>query len=635
MTFYLVPHQPRADKITIWVGWWKYWSRLLPKLDLVLEEAHPQQRVVELDDSWQVIGRGGSDMLGATELRRWTNLRWRTVDFDGLASDRHYTVRLLTRPGGHELTRCSFDTLPTELPLERLGTIESHGAGSAADETLTSPRPLTVFLGSCYWAQEDLDRTVSMHYGNVYRSEEHRPHVKFLVGDQVYVDQPPAGEWAVRKSTNKLRSFLTGRYALHWERLQGLLERGANICIADDHEFWNDCPYNPLFIWNALQRKSYRDTVKQEAGNLFKAVQLGQTVTTFDIGGDLSFFVADTRVNRDDKGHEFMHPEDFELLRGWIENLKMPGVLVLGQPLFQPALSYATKWDLATWAGLSSPIGDIVTDHNLGAFDQYAALSAALTGSLHDILVLSGDVHFGRIGRVTIHRRDGDDPVRIWEVISSPLSLLGGAGAMPTYHPAWFPGPPGGHEIGRILDHGAQPHLHEEAMAPGRIRYVRDVSSIPMEWVSHEHFMTLRFLKRADARGVIVDVSAWLIDEPPNPRSGLPIRDWTYTFELDGARLVPGKKEQRVVTHTIRGRRGETLALANPSQAWSPRWKHEAIRDIRDGRASYLTNAVGAGEQEVRVVDGPDGPYLRTNPDERSPNNLDALPQPPSSHFYD
>ena len=103
----------------------------------------------------------------------------------------------------------------------------------------------------------------------------------------------------------------------------------------------------------------------------------------------------------------------------WIANLKAPGVLCVGQPLFQGP------------TGISGNIAD----WNLPDFAQYATLVRALLDAPQSVIVLTGDVHFGRVASATTP--SGHE---IIEIIASPTSLVTGGGT-PQWHapPALFP----------------------------------------------------------------------------------------------------------------------------------------------------------------------------------------------------
>ena len=81
----------------------------------------------------------------------------------------------------------------------------------------------------------------------------------------------------------------------------------------------------------------------------------------------------------------------------------------------------------------------------------------------------------------------------------------------------------------------------------------------------------------------------------------------------------------RAVKQTKKDRDGDILALCNPSEYWTPRQKHDAIRDI-EGRVHTYYVPWPEGRTEIRVVNGPTGKYLRTDRDNTSRNNLDDLP---------
>jgi Protein of unknown function (DUF3892) len=80
----------------------------------------------------------------------------------------------------------------------------------------------------------------------------------------------------------------------------------------------------------------------------------------------------------------------------------------------------------------------------------------------------------------------------------------------------------------------------------------------------------------------------------------------------------------RRVTQTGKNAQGDITSLCNPGQAWSPRAKADAIRDIETGANSY--HVIWPPRTEVRVVNGPYGKYLRTDRDNTTTNNLDDLP---------
>jgi hypothetical protein len=81
----------------------------------------------------------------------------------------------------------------------------------------------------------------------------------------------------------------------------------------------------------------------------------------------------------------------------------------------------------------------------------------------------------------------------------------------------------------------------------------------------------------------------------------------------------------REVTRSGKDQDGDITALCNPGAFWSPRYKKSAIADIESGLHQYYVRIKGQ-VVAIRVVNGPTGKYLRTDPDRTSRNNLDDLP---------
>ena len=82
----------------------------------------------------------------------------------------------------------------------------------------------------------------------------------------------------------------------------------------------------------------------------------------------------------------------------------------------------------------------------------------------------------------------------------------------------------------------------------------------------------------------------------------------------------------RQVTTTQKDEDGDILALCKPGEFWSPRQKRDAIDDIEGDQHSYFVNVPGVGRADIHVVNGPNGKFLRTDPDRTPQNNLDELP---------
>ncbi len=81
----------------------------------------------------------------------------------------------------------------------------------------------------------------------------------------------------------------------------------------------------------------------------------------------------------------------------------------------------------------------------------------------------------------------------------------------------------------------------------------------------------------------------------------------------------------RPVRKTRKDSDGDILALCNDGSPWSPRKKADAIHDIESKTHTYHV-PWKSGRTEIRVVNGPNGKYLRTDRDDTTRNNLDDLP---------
>ncbi|NEN07849.1 DUF3892 domain-containing protein [Diaminobutyricibacter tongyongensis] len=81
----------------------------------------------------------------------------------------------------------------------------------------------------------------------------------------------------------------------------------------------------------------------------------------------------------------------------------------------------------------------------------------------------------------------------------------------------------------------------------------------------------------------------------------------------------------RAVTHTRKDQAGNIIGLGKPGEYWSVRSSADAISDITAGTHSYYV-PWATGSTWIEVVRGHYGPYLRTDADNTTRNNLDDLP---------
>jgi len=233
--------------------------------------------------------------------------------------------------------------------------------------------------------------------------------VKSFVGDQVYLDSPWYAYSLPRTSADLACRFFT-HYAETWGQsgdAQGfnlLLRSGANYLCSDDHEFWNNAPFAAPYAVNTWTAGG-RQVWSQHARALYEAFQTTGTRRIVNVG-QLSMLMIDTRLNRQADRSAVISAADFAALQAWVSGLTSPGILIVGQPIFAPR------------SGLT---GSVVS-WNLPDFTQYADICRVLFASRQTIVVLTGDVHYGRIASARL-----PSGAELVEIISSPLALVDAA----------------------------------------------------------------------------------------------------------------------------------------------------------------------------------------------------------------
>jgi hypothetical protein len=340
-----------------------------------------------------------------TPIGNW--LQWQVPDgsaglvfarvvVDHLQPRKSYDLRLLV--GSAEKANASASTLPDALPGKE-------------------DRPFTLMLGSCFCAARDGGGTVGKTFASLPQAL--RPEMKLLCGDQVYLDSP-FYRFLLPHSQQDLAETFLKNYINTWTQggdLQGfqkVLTGGAAWLSSDDHEFWNNAPY-PSFSVNTWTKEGRCDWWMLASG-LYDAFQMPSPQATREYAiGDLRIFIADTRIERSADRTTFLNQADMDKLVSWVKGLTFPAILVIGQPIFDKQ---------------SSPLGKFV-DWNLPDFEQYQDLCRVLFNAPQSIIVLTGDVHFGRVARTITHQG-----IEVVEVIASPMSLVSDLGK-----PSWQPAP--------------------------------------------------------------------------------------------------------------------------------------------------------------------------------------------------
>lgn len=351
---------------------------------------------------------------------------------------------------------------------------------------------VTFLFGSCFWQNNDREGAFFRAVDSL--TKKWQPAWKFLIGDQSYQDFP-----LIPLSFSNPVELLAGRYTQYWgdQKFLEALQTTPNFFMCDDHEFWNDYPEKQIQLWQtriANVSAKFGAAALTLYDNFQRCVNPGgEPWYQFKVG-PVSFFVADTRSQRDKAekpAARFFQDPQWKALEQWASSLKGPGVLVLGQPMFQKD----GNWE----------------DHSLSNFSSdYGRLAAVIEntqsgkfGTPHHILMISGDIHTGRYARATIADvkpggSEEQDFSVVHEFVASPSSLVG------PYYPGREPSlelPPGKLPVKEYK--GPRPHwdVHnaEGASADNNIGMVR---MFPGPGVSVRFDLSLYRVRPFDNRGV-------------------------------------------------------------------------------------------------------------------------------------
>lgn len=413
---------------------------------------------------------------GLTPRTRYRVQFYRLVDGRGLVDDYWQCLR-----------QACFDTLPERLP--------------AAGE-----KPLTIGLGSCFYNHRDGGQVAGAYRALYERGPQAvRPDFTLLAGDQVYLD---IGFDSLSLVPREIRNRIADDYALHWQALGSLFGAGATWMLPDDHEYWNDFPFykSPIPALWALRLPHVRRHWTRAARDGVNNIERTRPLEFIHVGEDLSICLADLRSQR--AGKQFIGAAAFAELIDWAENLNCPGVLAIPQLL------------------VDAPNN---VERNLLSYPaQYRRLLKALAATGNDIVVLSGDVHYGRIAQVPLGTRGA----RLVEVVASPLSNLTGLNGIATAvaqpEPETFP-------LAEVVRDPALPprrveysSRHFVSNRPGRL-----LSAYPSDR-TREHFMTVSFSRGRVPGEVHMSVQAWRVRER-DAVDNLPVPDFEspYTMTLN------------------------------------------------------------------------------------------------------
>lgn len=421
--FLLIPQRVSATTATIWIG-----------------AINETVRVAKVELEFSDGVKSDSVELDGSEWQTWRSFRpldWKLPPDDVPRHSLHF--QRVTLGLQQELkTRAKYD-----LSLRVNGELVDCGARMTTLPSALPPpgdKPFTILLGSCYYQPNDKEHgLVGKTFYHIPPDE--RPEIKVLCGDQVYLDNPyKDSTTSLRRpfgDPTSMRNIFFDKYCTNWFDKVGedggfnrLLTDGANYFCSDDHEFWNNAPdIGIVGILNTLLTPQ-REWWFNEATELFRAFQSPTPMMTLAVD-PVAVCIADTRINRHPGRDRFMEDEDLDALGQWIKDLKGPGVLVLGQLVLSPYVDPARFWDIPALSKKYIASGfswEVLVDHVSTRFDkglpdyrQYEKLIGYLKSSKHSIVVLTGDVHFGRIAQCHLDKELG---TRLIEIVSSPMQVV-------------------------------------------------------------------------------------------------------------------------------------------------------------------------------------------------------------------
>lgn len=381
MNLVIVPHTAGSDYAVLWLG---VHSATPPdNLVITVSSVSCFKRILIRKNDWNDTTVGG--LINSPVNRFFT----RSIFLKDLPGNSRFTVKARN-------TRGEFKTLPEKLPA--LGE-----------------RPLNLMLSSCFYYNNDKTGEAGRAFKSI--PDIFKPDLKIMCGDQVYLDVADGHFLQLRPvrfdNPPQIAKNYLYKYINTWTQKIGfgsILAAGATYFTADDHEFWNNYPNPTPLILNTYDH-GYRKTLKDISVNLYNVFQSYDAAATghrrvIELG-DISIFIADTRVFREEGDDRFMSDEDFDALLEWINGLSTPGVLVTGQPLFQKPSGYISK---------------NLGDRAMANYGQYKELVRSLFSLKNSVVVLTGDVHYGRISSCILSY--GELPVELVEIVSSPTSLV-------------------------------------------------------------------------------------------------------------------------------------------------------------------------------------------------------------------
>lgn len=346
-----------------------------------------------------VRGPGEGVPSGSSAPRAFTGV----YEFRGLPSGRRFRVGV-TAGSARNAEQYAIDcaTLPERIPDAPSGGFD-------------------VLLCSCFYRNEHSAGATAAAIRSVLsslrpkRSGLRRPDCAIFMGDQVYLDLPTLADFPDR--TDWLARKFEDDYRINWHSsLAPLLSLAPWACVPDDHEYWNNFPHPSIQNGNTVAPAG-RQRWKRAASVAYEAFAKpfnAQGTDTVDeplvvTVHPLSFFLADGRSGRDENRRFTLTPACRQRLRAWVDELNATnrvGVFVSGQSLVQAPVA---------------PLQGKLADWEMPNYADYPGLIAELVRAQNRLLLLTGDVHWGRVVSITDAVTGAE---RLQEVIVSPSSLV-------------------------------------------------------------------------------------------------------------------------------------------------------------------------------------------------------------------
>ena len=375
------------DSITVWIGLFGLVDPTPPTLELdgaavahqVLDALRPIRDAVASDQ--------GKPLDHRTVLR-----------VSGLEPGTPYA---LTVVHGDERYTLSTATLPDAIPQKLDGAFN-------------------VLLCSCYSQPEDASGLL----GAIVSQIKVKPHLTLMLGDQIYGDLPvdedlPADDAGVARKLGAkyFRNWASGQ--LQCGGLESVLTRAPALCVADDHEYWNNYPFKQAQLpktWTSEGREQWARIARELYEDYELAGSAGGT-QRLDIH-PLSLLVVDMRSLRDADFGMLVPPETLAEMRRWADDLidskkagrPTFGVLASGQALFSAPASESDRVKIDAELGNYAQFGD----HIMPIFESLAAEEIP-------VVYITGDVHWGRVARRVVQTTQR--PL-LYEVIASPSRMI-------------------------------------------------------------------------------------------------------------------------------------------------------------------------------------------------------------------